>query len=279
MFFNFDLKRKSKAMQQRFMTLICGLTATALASVANIAMAVTITGGSATITIQEGTANGISAFNAYFNESATRAQTLADAAPGNQPFTRPTASTVLLTDPVRPGGVVPVPFPGTPGSTRSPQKTTLDINPSNVLGTWSTSNDAFAFVGNSTLGEQIALTSMTRWTGPFTGSLVYGDFALRYTGTKLVLASNIDFLNAAFADIGSPIISVVGNTLTITGDLLIGGGLNVLDPSAVPGTDFGDFALTATLVPEPSSMLLGALGGLGAVVLGWRRRSGRSTRN
>lgn len=47
-------------------------------------------------------------------------------------------------------------------------ETNVGINPSNVLGTWSTSNDAFAFVGNSTLGEQIALTSMTCWTGPFT---------------------------------------------------------------------------------------------------------------
>jgi len=259
-------------MQLRLLKLFCGLAAIGLASVAKDAEAVTITGGSAAITFTEGVASGISHFDAYFNASATRAQTLSDPAPGNATFTRPTANTVQLTDPVRPGGVTPSPFPGTPGSTRSPQKTTLDINPSNVLGTWSTSNDAFAFVGNSTLGEQIALTSMTRWTGPFTGSLIYGDFALRYTGSKLVLASNIDFLNAAFADIGSPVISVSGNTLTITGDLLVGGGLNVLDPTAIPGTDFGDFSLTATLVPEPSSIILASTAGVGLIAIGWRRR-------
>jgi hypothetical protein len=256
-------------MQRLFTKLICGFAAAMAASAANVALAVSITGGSATITLQEGKANGISVFDAYFNDLATRAQTLADAAPGNEAFTRPAAGTVLLSDPVRPAGVVP--YPGTPGATRSKQLTTLDVDPSDVLGGWTTSNDAFAFVGNTTLGEQIALTSMTRWTGPFTGSLLYGDFALRYTGSKLVLTSNIDFLNAAFAEIGSPSISVIGNTLTITGDLLIAGGLSVLDPSAVPGTDFGDFSLTATLVPEPSSVVLAAAAGVG-VCLGYRRR-------
>jgi hypothetical protein len=259
--------------------LIVGLAVICLALTNRAALAVTIVSGSATLVIQEGKANGIQEFDAYFNASATRAQTLSDPAPGNEPFMEtpadPATGSVTLIDPVRPFGVTPVPFPGTPGSTRSPQKTTLDINPSNVLGTWSTSNDAFAFVGNSTLGEQIALTSMQRYTGPYTGSLLYGDFALRYTGSKLVLTSNIDFLSAAFADIGSPVISVVGNTLTITGDLLIGGGLNVLDPSAIPGTDFGDFTLTATLVPEPSSMALvsAAIGCVAFSVIRKRQRS------
>ena len=77
---------------------------------------------------------------------------------------------------------------------------------------------------------------------------------------------------AAFADIGSPVISVIGNTLTISGNLLIGGGLSVLDPTAVPGTDFGDFVLTATLVPEPSSIALGSMAGVGSIGVVWRRR-------
>ena len=265
-------------MRRKTLIAVCGLAATALANIANVAVAVTITGGSATITIQEGKANSIQEFDAYFNETATRTQTLTDPAPGNAPFTEtPTnPGVVTLLDPIRPFGVTPVPYPGTPGSTRSPQKSTLDINPSNVLGTWSTSNDAFAFVGNSTLGEQVAFTSMQRYTGPYSGALLFGDFGLRYTGTKLVLTSNIDFLNAAFADIGSPVISVSGNTLTISGDLLVGGGLYVLDPTAVPGTKFGDFAMTATLVPEPSSIVLAAMAGLGLVGIGWRRRQRHS---
>lgn len=246
----------------------------------NVSYAVTITGGSATLIITEGKANGIAEFDAYFNEVATRAQTLADAAPGNAPFAETPANpgVVTLTDPIRPSGVTPSPFPGTPGATRSPQKTTLDIEDlSDVLGSWDTSNDAFAFVGSSTLGEQIAFTSMQRYTGPFTGALLYGDFGLRYTGTKLVLTSNIDFLNAAFADIGSPVISVTGHTLTITGDLLAGGGLFVLDPSATPGLKFGEFSMTARLVPEPSSMALAQTAALSLVAVGRRhlkRRSG-----
>jgi hypothetical protein len=259
---------------QRKLLFFC-LVAVCLATGSSKALAITITGGSATLRITEGLANGIDTFDAYFDENATRAQTLADPAPGNEPFTQPATGVVELIDPVRPGGVTPTPFPGTPGSTRSPQKTTLDIDPSDVLGTWSTSNDAFAFVGSSTLGEQIAFTSMQRYTGPFTGVLLYGDFALRYTGSKLVLTSNIDFLNAAFAEIGNRTISVSGNTLTITGDLLVGGGLFVLDPTATPGMDFGDFTLTATLVPEPSSIVLGALALIGV----WAVRSrGTATR-
>lgn len=259
----------------KFRVTIAGLAIICVALTAERAFAVTIASGSATLTITEGKANSIDVFDAYFDQTATRAQTLSNPAPGNAPFTTPSASVVQLVDPIRPGGVVPAGYPGTPGSTRSPQLTTLDINPSNVLGTWSTSNDAYAFVGNSTLGEQIAFTSMQRWTGPFTGSLLYGDFGLRFTGSNLVLTSNIDFLNAAYADIGNPQISVVGNTLTITGDLLIAGGLAVLDPSAVPGTNFGTFSMTATLVPEPASVALGVMGGIGMLALARSRRTSR----
>lgn len=247
------------------------------AGAANSTLAATIVNGFASMTIVEGLANGISEFDAYFDDSASRAQTLSDPAPGNSAFTEtpadPATGSVMLVDPIRPAGETPSIYPGTPGVTRTRQLTTLDLDPSDVLGSWSTSNDAFAFVGNTMLGEQIAFTSMQRYTGPFTGVLLYGDFGLRYTGSKFVLTSNIDFPNAAFADIGSPSISVIGNTLTIVGDLLVGGGLNVLDPSAVPGTDFGDFTLTATIVPEPTAVLLGA--GLAAALALSRRSSGR----
>jgi len=233
--------------------LTTGLSVATLAATAFSAHAVQyrITSGSVSMSITEGMANSISEFDAYFDESRTRSETLSDAAPGNAPFIED-ASGVTLTDPIRPYGVVPSPFPGVPGSTRSPQKTTLVFDPADVMGTWTLSNDSFGFTGNTTKGEQIALTSMQRWTGPFTGVLLYGDFALRRTsGTELKLTSNIDFLNAEFASITNPAVSVVGNTLTISGALRIDQGLFLLDSTASVGAVFGSFTLTATIAPVP----------------------------
>ncbi len=45
-----------------------------------------ITGGSATWTLNEGVAASIFDFDAYFDETATRAYTLSAGAPGNKPF-------------------------------------------------------------------------------------------------------------------------------------------------------------------------------------------------
>lgn len=244
-----------------------------------------ISNGSATLNLTEGVADGISEFNAYFNDGTSRADTLALPAPGTAAFIEspadPATGTVSLIDPVRPHGVVPAEYPGTPGASRSRQVTNLDFDPANILGTWGASTDSFGTFVSLGSGEQIALTSMQRWTGPFTGSLLYGDFALRYVpgrvgvaaldGTRsgLVLVSNIDFLNSSWADIANATISSDGNTLTISGDLLISGALNVLDPSATIGKKFGTFSLTA-VVPEPASLgLLGA----GACLLLGRRRS------
>ncbi|MFO0898800.1 MAG: hypothetical protein U0836_15355 [Pirellulales bacterium] len=253
-----------------------------LAATPSASLAATIASGSATLTLLEGKANAISVFDAYFNDAATRAQVLADPAPGNSAFSRPSSGVVELVDPVRPGGETPDPYPGTPGSTRTKQITTLDVDPANVLGTWSASNDAFAFVGNTTLGEQIALTSMQRWTGPFSGVLLYGDFALRYVPGRavgsvsgLVLTSNIDFPSAAFADLANVSITATDSTLSISGDLLISGGIFALDPSATPGTPFGTFAMTTSFVPEPSTAALTLLTLPAMLVIGWRHRNAR----
>lgn len=214
-----------------------------------------ITNGSVAMSITEGQANSVSEFDAYFDATKSRAETLTDAAPGNAPFVED-ASGVALTDPIRPYGVVPSPFPGVPGSSRSPQKTTLVFDPADVMGSWTLSNDSFGFTGNAALGEQIALTGMQRWTGPFTGVLIYGDFALRRTSaTELKLTSNIDFLNAEFASITTPVISIVSNTLTIIGSMRIDQALFLLDSSAVVGTAFGNFTLTATIAPVPPPVI------------------------
>lgn len=260
-----------------------------------------VTGGSATWTVNEGFSDALGWLDANFSGSKTRAQTLSEPATGDgfydrlsgasgtlgtstTPGVNGTPGTVVVGDSIRPFGVAPLndaggTTPGTPGSSRTRQATTLDFDPADVLGSWSTSLDLGAFVGTGVLGEQIAFTAMQRYGGPFTGVLVYGDYGLRYTGTKLTLTSNIDFLNAAFADIGNPQITVAGNTLKITGDLLVSGGLNVLDPSSQIGENFGQFSMTATFtpaVPEPTAGVLGLMGGIGGWMAMIRRQSKKS---
>jgi len=241
------------------------------------AHAATISSGSATFTLNEGLANSISEFDALFSAATTRADTLALPAPGNVSFSE--SATVQFVDPLRPFGEVPA-----TGDGRARQSTNLDFNPADILGSWAASTENFGIFAPLDSGEQIALTLMQRYTGPFTGSLIYGDFGLRYvpgragtvalggTLSGLVLTSNIDFLNASWADLANASVSFSGDTLSISGDLLISGGLNALDPGAVVGTDFGNFSLTAQVVPEPSSALL-LLGGL-AGFAGFRRRAG-----
>ncbi len=86
-----------------------------------------------------------------------------------------------------------------------------------------------------------------------------------------MLTSNIDFANATFVDIGNASISVTGNTLSITGDLLLSDGLIALGfPQSNLGLDAGDFNFTATLVPAPGSA---ALLGTTALLAVRRRRS------
>ncbi len=264
-------------------------------SVAPVTHASVILSGSTTMTLNEGQANSIGFLNAYFNAGTSRANTLALPAPGNAPINRLSGTPgtigtstspgapgvpgqVQITDPVRPFGEVPL-----TGDGRSRQSTTLNFDPSNVLGTWSASNEIAggAFVSRGSTGEQIALTSMQRWGGPFTGVLIYGDFALRYVPSRagtttvggvrsgLVLTSNIDFLDASFADIGNATITSDGFTLTITGDLLIAPGLTLLDPGAQLGRNFGTFTLTAA-IPTPG---VAAFMGLGGLLAARRRRS------
>jgi hypothetical protein len=245
-----------------------------------------ISSGTATMTLDEGKADSIAWVDAYFSDARTRGQILSDPALGDAPFVRLSgtpgtigasgasgtngmAGRVQVIDAIRPFAQIPTPplpdtYPGAPGASRSRQITTLRFNATNILGSWTPSTDSFGtFVNNTAASEQIAFTCMQRWGGPFTGVLVYGDFALRYVPSRagtviagetlsgLVLTANIDFLNSSWADLANASISLDGDTLNISGDLLISGALNVLDPSAVVGTKFGTFNLAATVVPAP----------------------------
>ena len=261
--------------------------------------AAVITDGTATWTVNEGFVNSLAWLDANFSDSKTRPQVLAPSTVSDAPYFRLSGTSGTLGTPTTPGfgytpGQVQVidsirPFgqaplndaggttPGVPGNSRTRQATTLNFDPGNILGTWSQSNNSFAFTGNTTLGEQIAFSGMQRWGGPFTGALVYGDYGLRYnTSGQLVLTSNIDFLNAEFAVLGNPVFNYTGDAnsgiLTLSGDLLVGEGLFVVDTSAAIGTNFGTFSLTANVVPEPST---GALIAVGTLLLGFAQRHRR----
>ncbi|MFN7396674.1 MAG: hypothetical protein ACK5UW_06980 [bacterium] len=193
----------------------------------------------------------------------------------NLPGNNPSASQTWVTNPV-----------GTPSPTgRTIQSTTLTIDPSNVLGTWGGATSDFGAFAIG--GEQIGFGGVTRWTldPGISGVLLFGDWALRYSPSRagtlagsttnvrsgLVLTSNIDFANATFVDIGNANISVTGNTLSITGDMLLSDGLIALGfPQSNLGLDAGDFTFTATLVPAPGAA---ALLGVGGLLAARRRRS------
>lgn len=154
-----------------------------------------------------------------------------------------------------------LPFPALPAVVTHPpgrtlQATTVDLDPADILGSWTPATSDFGpFVIG---GEQIGLGGMMRWTGSFTGKLVFGDFALRFSPTRagvarqgnvlsgLVLTSNIDFAHAAYADLANITITpVVNHQFTISGDLVYSDGFAALtgDPEDT-GVDFGDFIFT-----------------------------------
>jgi len=206
-----------------------------------------------------GSATPINTLDALFDNSTPGANLLVD--PGLH-FTLPNIGMA-----VNPATVV------SPAG-RTLQNTTLDVDPLNVSATWgAATSDVGVFVSG---GEQIGFEGMLRFTGSFPGSLLSGDFALRYSPSRVgvvrgggtlsgfVLTSNIDFANVAFADIANATITPGSSSFSISGDLLVSDGLSYLVSSGL-GADFGSFSLTAAVVPEPSAaslLLVFALVGL-----------------
>jgi hypothetical protein len=199
-------------------------------------------------------------------------------------FTR----TQVLSSPDSPPASLDLPFsvnipPIVNPTGRARRATDLDFdfagfNPLSPLASWSNSNPAgFGIAG----GEQIALDGVIRYDSPL-GTLVSGDFVLRYQANRatsfgipafsgLVLVNLFDFPASSF-DIGNAVVSVSGKTLTVDGDLLISPEFsNGFFGGLVTGFDVGNFSLTATAVPEASTMLLCSVAGALALGLRFRR--------
>ncbi|MFM1882049.1 MAG: hypothetical protein RJA05_458 [Planctomycetota bacterium] len=205
------------------------------------AQEVAITGGTATLTydlpvLLESTP--LAGFNAVFGITETYDEVL------NLPPNNPPANVSWPLNMSR--------TPSPPG--RGVQSTTLELDPLNVLQTWSTGNDLGAFLVG---GEQIAFGGLTRFSldPGINGQLLFGEWGLRYSPSRidgmrsgLVLTSNLDFAHAVFADIGSLKLTVTDGRLEISGDVLIGEALILLGfPKATSGLRIGSLVVSADL--------------------------------
>ncbi|HRJ71128.1 MAG TPA: PEP-CTERM sorting domain-containing protein [Terrimicrobiaceae bacterium] len=258
-------------------------------------LAATFTGGSATFTLKKEnpTIAGLYSFDDYFDGSASYSHVTAwnydtenQVNPGNAAYTTTNlfgVDHVVLNDPIRPYGSTPALVDG-----RSPQVSTLefdtaDFSQANLLAAWSPSNFSLFYVGNTVLGEQIGFTNMTRWnpnSGP--GSLINGDFALRYVPSRavdgksgLVLASYASgFQPFLFADLANASITFdsINSQLHISGDLLVGEGVAYWDGFSSLGANVGTFEMTASVVPEPSTWAMLAAAALWLMLRKLRRR-------
>lgn len=228
-------------------------------------LAALIIGGTATFTFNEalsGASTPLNSLDAVFTGTQSRAETLTGL---GDPFDSITGSEKTVTFSIN--GASPATIVGRPNNAA----TTLNYNSSNLLGDWLPGADSGAFLSG---GSQIGLQSMTRWSGNFTGSLIFGDFAIRYAPGRvggarsgLVLTSNIDFANATYADLANMTTTLNPTSFTIVGDLLYSNGFALLtgDPSDV-GVKFGTFRIDASTVPEPTSVCMLAVTALSSVM-------------
>jgi hypothetical protein len=219
---------------------LAAVSAVAFASVA-CAQEVAITGGTATLTYDLPVllkSTPLAGFNAVFGITETYDEVLS-LPPNNPPAT--------VSWPLNLQGT-----PSPPG--RGVQSTTLDLDPLDVLGTWTTGSDVGSFLVG---GEQIAFGGLTRFSldPGINGQLLFGEWGLRFSPTRidgvrsgLVLTSNLSFANVVFADIGNAQLTVTGGRLEISGDVLIGEALILLGfPKSTTGLRIGSLVVSADL--------------------------------
>jgi hypothetical protein len=244
---------------------------------ARVARAGLITGGAATMTFEIEAINPFLTYTRFYGLLENQAATLtaAQIQSGTVPVPPGSPSTPTnLLHPVN-GAVVTNP------TGRHRQTSTLDYDPSNVLGSWTAStNSGFASVG----GEQIGFDGVTMNAADEAiggGNFLWGDFALRRDPTRggdgLLLVNNYSFGFNAF-DLGVSSLTADASKLTITGTLLLSPEWVAAGFGGTAGANVGSFSMVAT-VPEPGTMTLAGLGAASGVS-SWllRRRARRIAR-
>lgn len=239
---------------------------------AGVVQAGPITGGAATMTFDIAAINSSLTYTRFYGLLDNQAATLTAAQIQSGTVPVPPGSPTTPTNLLHPVNGTAVTDP----TGRNRQASTLDYDPSNVLGSWTAStNSGFASVRGEQIGfDGVTMNAANEAIGG--GNFLWGDFALRRDPTRggdgLVLVNNYGFGFNAF-DLGVSSLAADASALTITGTLL-------LSPEwagafgGTAGANVGSFSMVAT-VPEPGTMTLAGLGAAGGVSSWLLRRRAR----
>ena len=246
----FNLRSAKKTVLQ--ISLIVAVSGFALRS----AQAETIQGGTFIVGFDE-TEFGllglttINSFDQAASNSLTRTQILSD----------PGTTNLWGSIPFGVNPTTPLYVSGTPTG-RNLQNTNFSYNPADLTGT---------------AAGQIGIGGTSRWGGFST--FVLGDYSLQYDSARAggvysgwYLTNNFDFTGIAFdmANITAPVVTPGG--FSFSGDLYVKAGSTLTFFGFSGDTDYGNFSLNASVVPEPSSLALLLLG-TGAILHIRRRRA------
>ena len=146
-------------------------------------------------------------------------------------------------------------------SGRSLQETTFTYDAANLTGTAS---------------GQIGIGGVSRWGGAY--NIVLGDFALTYNASLetgvysgWALTNNFSPSALAFQIANASTSAISADGFTLSGDLWVKSGDPLNFFFSFPEGDYGNFSMTASTVPEPSTYALLALAAV-AVGLQMRKR-------